>query len=43
MMPLEGTELQGQSKILGEVKPMGEAKGKTSMGMEQNLEGLLCY
>jgi uncharacterized membrane protein len=22
---------------------MSEAKGKTSMGMEQNLEGLLCY
>jgi len=22
---------------------MGEAKGKTSLGMEENLEGLLCY
>ena len=32
-----------QPENFEEVKPMSEAKGKTSMGMEQNLEGLLCY
>jgi uncharacterized membrane protein len=35
--------VSGHAKCLEEVKPMSETKGKTSTGMEQNLEGLLCY
>jgi uncharacterized membrane protein len=30
-------------EILEEVRPMSETKGKTSTGMEQNMEALLCY
>jgi uncharacterized membrane protein len=32
-----------EEKPTGEQKPAGEQKAKTSTGMEQNIEGLLCY